>query len=160
MEQTAEAVKALILGGVNAELPALEDAQTTLPAIAEKNVVVGTVDLSRYEAPVVVSVLPDKTQPDDETIDGFSDSESLVVTFLFQKAKYPLLVKRMFRYAEAFRRAQAKDAGLSGAADDSRIGEVDYFPDTGPGGQTLTACEIELSAKTSEKVKVNPHTGI
>lgn len=160
MEEIAEALKSLILGGVNAELSDLEDEQTPLPEIGDKNIVVGTVDLSRYESPVVASVMPDKIEPDNETIDGFSDKSSFAVAFMFQKAAYPVLVRRMFRYAKAFRRALEKNPSLSGSVDGAESGGIEFFPDTGPGGQTVTACEISVFAKTSEKVSVNPHTGI
>ena len=73
MEQIADAIKKFILEDVNAELSGLASEGVTLPQIAEKNIVFGTVDLSRYEAGVIVSILPETQQPDEEFIDGFSD---------------------------------------------------------------------------------------
>lgn len=157
MEQIAEAIKKFILEDVNAELSGLTSEGVTLPQVAEKNIVFGTVDLSRYEAAVVVSILPETQQPDEEFINGFSDRSVFTVTFLFQKEKYSLLVKRMFRYAKAFRMAQAKNPELSnmlGAAElgveDSEITQIQFYPDTGAVEQQMTAFEISLATDTEE----------
>ena len=49
MEEIAEAIKTFILEDVNAALAGLESEGVSLPQIAEKNIVIGTVDSSRYE---------------------------------------------------------------------------------------------------------------
>ena len=151
-EETAEALKSLILNDVNAELPGLATDGVTLPAIAEKNIVLGTVDLSRYESPVVVSILPDKVEPIDGDLDGYRDKDKFVVTMIFQKAAYPILVKRMFRYAKALRLAMEKNPSMDGQIDDSGIDGVDFYPDTGDKNQTVTAFEAEVWANESESI--------
>ena len=108
MDEIFTTIKNFILNDVNYELIQLAEQAVPLPAVTADNILFGTVDLSRYSAPVVVAVLPDNQEPDDSFIDGFSDRSEFVVTFLFQKALYPLLVKRMCRYAKAFRKALAK----------------------------------------------------
>ena len=113
MEQIAETIKNFILNDVNTELAALEDQSITLPPVVAENIIFGTVDLSRYEKTVVVSILPEQQEPDDGYIDGFADRSEFVVTFLFQKAKYQELVSRMCRYAKAFRIAQAINPSMS-----------------------------------------------
>ena len=60
MEQIAETITNFILNDVNTELASLADQSVTLPPVEEKNIVFGTVDLSRYERPVVVSILPEQ----------------------------------------------------------------------------------------------------
>lgn len=152
-EETAEALKALILDDVNDELAGLAEQDVPLPAIAEKNIVLGTVDLSRYESPVVVSILPDKVEPIDGDLDGYRDKDKFVVTMIFQKAAYPILVKRMCRYAKALRLALEKNANMDGAADDSGIDGVDFFPDTGDKNQSVTAFEAEVWADESAPVE-------
>lgn len=151
-EETAEALKSLILNDMNAELPGLATDGVTLPAIAEKNIVLGTVDLSRYESPVVVSILPDKVEPIDGDLDGYRDKDKFVVTMIFQKAAYSILVKRMFRYAKAFRLAMEKNPSMGGKIDDSGIDGVDFYPDTGDKNQTVTAFEAEVWANESESI--------
>ena len=153
MEQIAEAIKTFILEDVNAELAGLESEGVTLPEIAEKNIVFGTVDLSRYESAVVVSILPETQQPDEEFINGFSDRSEFTVTFLFQKDKYPLLVKRMFRYAKAFRLAQAKNPDFEDRIEESEITQIQFYPDTGAVAQQMTAFEISLYTDTEEALE-------
>ena len=157
MEQIAEAIKTFILEDVNAELAGLESEGVTLPEIAERNIVFGTVDLSRYESAVIVSILPESQEPDEEYINGFSDRSEFTVTFLFQKDKYQTLVKRMFRYAKAFRIAQAKNPELSNVAgtvelgvEESEITQIRFYPDTGAVAQQMTAFEISLYTDTEE----------
>lgn len=148
MEQIAETIKNFILNDVNTELAALEDQSVTLPPVEAKNIVFGTVDLSRYERPVVVSILPEQQEPDDGYIDGFADRSEFVVTFLFQKDKYPALVSRMCRYSKAFRTAQAKNPSMSDAIEESEITQIDFFPDTGAVPQQMTAFEINMAVIT------------
>lgn len=151
-EETAEALKALVLNDVNAELAGLATSDVPLPTIAEKNIILGTVDLSRYESPVVVSILPDKVEPVDGDLNGYRDKDSFVLTMIFQKAAYAVLVKRMVRYAKALRLAMEKNANMDGAVDDSGIDGVDFFPDTGDKNQTVTAFEAEVWANESESI--------
>lgn len=150
MEQIAEAIKDFILEDVNSELPGLESEGVTLPAITEANIVFGTVNLSSYEAPVVVSILPETQEPDEEFINGFSDRSEFTVTFLFQRTSYPLLVKRMFRYAKAFRKAQAKNPDFNDSVEESEITQIKFYPDTGAVAQQMTAFEISLNTDTEE----------
>lgn len=152
MEEIAEAIKTFILEDVNAELAGLESEGVTLPQIAESNIVLGTVDLSRYESKVIVSILPETQEPDEEYINGFSDRSEFTVTFLFQKEKYPLMVKRMFRYAKAFRKAQAKNSDFDNSVEDSEITQIQFYPDTGAVPQQMTACEISLYTDTEEVI--------
>lgn len=152
MEEIAEAIKNFILEDVNAELAGLAEEGVTLPEVAEKNIVFGTVDLSRYESAVVVSILPETQEPDEEFINGFSDRSEFTVTFLFQKEKYPLLVKRMCRYAKAFRKAQAKNPEFDDSVEDSEITQIKFYPDTGAVAQQMTAFEISLSTDTEEVI--------
>lgn len=150
MEEIAEAIKTFILEDVNAELAGLESEGVSLPQIAEKNIVFGTVDLSRYESAVVVSILPETQEPDEEFINGFSDRSEFTVTFLFQKDKYPLLVKRMFRYVKAFRKAQANNPDFDDSVEESEITQIKFYPDTGAVAQQMTAFEISLNTDTEE----------
>ena len=148
MEQIANTIKNFILNDVNAELAALVSEGVTLPAVDGKNIIFGTVDLSRYEKAVVVSILPEQQEPDEGYINGFSDRSQFVVTFLFQKEKYPLLITRMCRYAQAFRIAQAKNPSMSDAIEESEITQIDFFPDTGAVPQQMTAFEINMAVIT------------
>jgi hypothetical protein len=152
MDEIFTTIKNFILNDVNYELIQLAEQDVPLPAVTADNILFGTVDLSRYSAPVVVAVLPDNQEPDDSFIDGFSDRSEFVVTFLFQKALYPLLIKRMCRYAKAFRTAQAKNPDMSDGVENSEVTLVDFFPDCGAVPQQMTACEINLAIDTEEEI--------
>lgn len=147
MDQIAEEIKDFILANVNAELPGLAETGLTLPAITKDNIVFGTVDLSRYEVPVVVSILPENQEPEPGFIDGTSQRFAFTITFLFQKATYKVLVKRMCRYAKAFWLAQAKVPDF-GSQEESEITSIQYYPDTGAVAQQMTAFELSLTTIT------------
>lgn len=151
MDQIAEEIKTFILNNVNEELAGLEEEGVTLPAVTEKNIVFGTVDLSRYEVPVVVSILPENQEPETGFIDGTSQRSEFTVTFLFQKAAYKLLVKRMCRYARAFWIAQAKEPDF-GEVEESEITNIQYYPDTGAVAQQMTAFELSLTTITETRL--------
>ena len=149
MDQIAEEIKSFILEDVNAELAGLTEAGLTLPAIDTKNIVFGTVDLSRYEVPVVVSILPETQEPEPGFIDGSSVRSEFTITFLFQKETYKTLVKRMCRYAKAFWLAQEKNPDF-GETEETEITNIQYYPDTGAVPQQMTAFELSLSVITEE----------
>ena len=151
MDQIAEEIKDFILANVNAELPRLAETGLTLPAITKDNIVFGTVDLSRYEVPVVVSILPETQEPEPGFIDGTSQKSEFTITFLFQKATYKVLVKRMCRYAKAFWLAQSQEPDF-GDIEESEITEIQYYPDTGAVAQQMTAFELTLDVITEEKL--------
>ena len=150
MEQIAETLKTFILEDVNNELPGLESEGVTLPAITSKNIVFGTVDLSRYESPVVVSILPETQSQEEGFIDGTAWRSDFTITFLFQKAAYPLLVKRMCRYSKAFKTALAKNPDFDGNVEESELEQIQFYPDTGAVEHQMTASEITLNVITEE----------
>lgn len=150
MEQIAETLKTFLLEDVNAELPGLESEGVTLPAITAKNIVFGTVDLSRYESPVVVSILPETQNQEEGFIDGTAWRSDFTITFLFQKAVYPLLVKRMCRYSSAFKTALAKNPDFDGNVEESELEQIQFYPDTGAVEHQMTASEITLNVITEE----------
>lgn len=149
MEDVIEAVKDFILTTVNEKLEELADEEVSLPAIESRNVQSGVVDMSRYESPVVVSILPDEQEPEEGYIDDYTDNSRLVVTFLLQKARYSLLMTRMFRYAKAFRLALHESPSLNNTVNDVDLQLTKFFPDAGPTPQQMTAVELTLQI-TSE----------
>lgn len=152
MENLAQTIKNFILTDVNAELSALASNDVSLPAIAAKNIIIGTVDLSRYEAPVVVSILPETQSQEEGFIDGTAWRSDFTVTFLFQKAAYNVLMSRMCRYSAAFKTALAKNPDLDGTAEESELEQVQFFCDTGTVPQQMTASEITLNLITEEEL--------
>ncbi len=151
MDQIANDIKNFILNNVNAELAGLAEQGLTLPAVTSGNIVFGTVDLSRYEVPVVVSILPETQEPEPGFIDGTTQRSVFTVTFLFQKEVYSTLIKRMSRYAKAFWLAQAKVPDF-GSQEESEITNIQYYPDTGAVAQQMTAFELSLATITETRL--------
>lgn len=151
MDQIANDIKNFILNNVNAELAGLAEQGLTLPAVTSGNIVFGTVDLSRYEVPVVVSILPETQEPEPGFIDGTTQRSVFTVTFLFQKEVYSTLIKRMCRYAKAFWFAQAKVPDF-GSQEESEITSIQYYPDTGAVAQQMTAFELSLTTITETRL--------
>lgn len=152
MESIAETIKDFILEDVNNELAALSTQDVPLPAITEKNIVFGTVDLSRYESPVVVSILPETQSQEEGFIDGAAWRSDFTITFLFQKAAYSLLIKRMCRYSNAFKTALAKNPDFDGEAEETELEQIQFYPDTGAVPQQMTASEITINVITEEEL--------
>lgn len=151
MDQIANDIKNFILNNVNAELAGLAEQGLTLPAVTSGNIVFGTVDLSRYEVPVVVSILPETQEPEPGFIDGTTQRSVFTVTFLFQKEVYSTLIKRMCRYAKAFWLAQVKVPDF-GSQEESEITSIQYYPDTGAVAQQMTAFELSLTTITETRL--------
>lgn len=151
MDQIANDIKNFILNNVNAELAGLAEQGLSLPAVTSGNIVFGTVDLSRYEVPVVVSILPETQEPEPGFIDGTTQRSVFTVTFLFQKEVYSTLIKRMCRYAKAFWLAQAKVPDF-GSQEESEITSIQYYPDTGAVAQQMTAFELSLTTITETRL--------
>lgn len=152
MENLAQTIKNFILTDVNAELAGLATKDCTLPTITEKNIVIGTVDLSRYESPVVVSILPETQSQEEGFIDGTAWRSDFTITFLFQKAAYSVLMSRMCRYSKAFKTAIAKNPDFDGNAEESELEQIEFFCDTGAVAQQMTASEITINIITEEEL--------
>ena len=56
----------------------------------------------------------------------------------------------MFRYAKAFRKAQAKNPDFDDSVEESEITQIKFYPDTGAVAQQMTAFEISLNTDTEE----------
>ena len=151
MDKIADSIKNFIINKVNAELSGLTETGLTLPTISSADVVFGVVDLSRYEKPIIVSILPETQNETGDDIDGVNMDSTFIITFLFQKIQYDKAMKRMCRYAKAFWLAQAKNPDFTGV-EDSTITNIQYFPDAGVTPQQMTAVEITLDTNTFQKL--------
>ena len=151
MDKIADSIKNFIINKVNAELSGLTETGLTLPTISSADVVFGVVDLSRYEKPIIVSILPETQNETGDYIDGVNMDSTFIITFLFQKIQYDKAMKRMCRYAKAFWLAQSKEPDF-GDIEESEITEIQYYPDTGAVAQQMTAFELTLDVITEEKL--------
>lgn len=152
MEQIAEALKDFIIEKLPEYLEEMESEGITLPALSENDVVIGVIDVSRYENDVICSILPETQNDEEGHIADYSISNGFTVSFLCQNADYDVLVRRMCRYAAALRKALLNDYTINGNADDVEIGERKFYPDCGTVENQMTGVEIEITINTSEDI--------
>lgn len=151
MEQIINILKSFIKDIFPEYTAQYESRDCTLPDFTEKNIVVGSVDLSRYELPVVCAILPENQIPEENSVSEWNDTTKLTVAFVCQKAVYDLLIKRMCRYASAFKRAVINDYTLGNMVENTSIDKVSFFYDAGAVEEQVTVCEIELTIITAEE---------
>ena len=150
MELVAEKLKNFILQDVNKVLNGLSTQKVPLPALTEKTVVVGVVDLSRFQTKSVCSILPEEQDIDDGYINGIGVQSRFTVTLLFQKSDYETEVKQMFRFTAAFRDAWKENPCFNDTIRESTIENIKYYPDAGNVPFQMTAVEITFVISTDE----------
>lgn len=103
MEKQIENLKAYLLNSLPQYLRKHETKEITLPDLEEKNIVIGTVDIQKYDAPVVCSILPESEVENEISLEETSEALTVTISMIFRKEKYDILVKRMLKYCEAMR---------------------------------------------------------
>ena len=152
MKEVCDAIKNFILTKLGPVLEELETEENPFPVPAEKDVIFGTVDLTRNEAKVLAAIVPDREREDSGDLGEGVIESNAVVCFAFRGLPYGKLMERMDGYAEAFRMALRTDGSLCGRVLDASAGETSYFPDAGPTHGTVTVAEIEVTVRTNERL--------
>lgn len=118
-----------------------------IPAVTNKDIVLGTVDLSRYENKVLVSILPETSEDSDkyDFNDGAAIQQEITVSFLLRGVTYDSLIERMSKYSEIFTNAVRKDCTLDGLVEGSGLGATKFFCDAGAVEKQMTASETSLT---------------
>lgn len=151
MEQIYNALKNEIVKTLPEFLAEISDDKTPLPAIQEKNVVFGVVDVTRLSGKVTVAIIPNTQAEEEFDLDDYNQSSKFLVTFIITGDKYDVLVRQMCRYAAAFRKMILLDGSLDGEVFDTQIGERTFDVDAGTVSGTLTAVEIEITVFTTDE---------
>lgn len=147
MEHVMDAIKAYIKNHPEAfTAEATQDCPVVAPR--EKDILLGTVDLSRYENNIIVSIIGDTDDDEPISISDVDTDHSLTVTFLCRGYQSEILARQICRYAEAFRKLILADSTLDGEVDDSSTGQRRYYPDCGTVEDQMAAVEIDLSVST------------
>ena len=155
MEAVYEALSDFIAGVMPRYLRKMETEDTSCPPVQKKDVEFGAVDVSRMQQKCIVSVMPDEESDGDGDLASWEKECSVTVTFIFSGAAYAVLVRRMVRYAAAFRRAVLGDPTLSGKVFDTEVGKRTFHPDRGTADKQMTASEVKLVIKTDEDIPVD-----
>ena len=154
MEEIFSNIKQFILNTVNGYITALADETTPMNAILEKNIVFGSVDLSRYDSKIICSVLPESQEENEEEIGSYKITSDFTVSFLCRGYQQDVLVRQMCRYGAAFRRAVLDDVSLGQTVEQSEIGRRDFFTDAGTVEKQMTAVEIGLTVETEDEIEL------
>ena len=152
MEHIFDALKDMILSELPARLEALEDESTPLRPPAEKDVIFGTVDLSKIRSPLIVAIVPESQSDEESETGAYSTSTNLSVSFICSTvAKTETRIRQICRYGAAFRRMVLDDPSLGGRVLDTGIGERQFFPDVGTAPGQTSIIEISLTVLTDEE---------
>lgn len=125
----------------------LDYSQIELPAPKEKNIVLGTVDLSRYESDLIISIIPETEEESEQY--NFNDGQGiqleLTVTILCRGQSQEKLVETMSAYTDYILDEIRKDCTLGNIGEGSAIGTRKFYLDAGTVENQLTASETTLT---------------
>lgn len=151
IERITGGVEDFLIENVNELLPEYEDDDVKMPALNEKNILHGAVDVSRCISDVVVSITVDEqTEVDDGAITEHTFDTSLNVVFICSHASYDILVSRASRYASALKRAMLESPTFGGRFVGSGFGSLEIDYDAGAVGGQMTAAAFSLTVRTDE----------
>lgn len=125
----------------------LDYSQINLPAPKEKNIVLGTVDLSRYESNLIISIIPENEEESDQY--NFNDGQGIqlemTVTILCRGQSQEKLVETMSAYTDFILDEIRKDCTLGNIGEGSAIGIRKFYLDAGTVENQMTASETTLT---------------
>lgn len=118
-----------------------------LKALKEKDIVIGVIDLSRYDNEVLISLYPETSSDTDEYDfqDGQGLQQEVLVTVLIRKGKYETLIEKMCKIESLFCHQIREDVTLDGNFNGCGLGERKFYLDAGAIENQMTAVEIPLT---------------
>ena len=128
-------------------LLSLDYSKIGLPAPAEKNIILGTVDLSRYESDLIISIIPETEEESEQY--NFNDGQGIqlemTVTILCRGQSQEKLVETMSAYTDYILDEIRQDCTLGNIGEGSAIGTRKFYLDAGTVENQLTASETTLT---------------
>jgi len=116
---------------------------------AERDIVCGIIDLSRYESNLLISLLPDDedhaSDSENDFIDGQGYKLGATITVLCRGADQETLLERISDYCDLICTSIDKDCSLDDNFTGSSIGTRKYYIDAGAVENQMTAVEIPLT---------------
>lgn len=120
-----------------------------LPAPAERDIICGVIDLSRYESNILISLLPDEedhaTDSENDFIDGQGYKLGATVTVICRGAEQEKLLERISDYCELICTSLDNDCSMGDRFTGTGIGTRKYYLDAGAVENQMTAVEIPLT---------------
>ena len=144
MEQLLDALKAYILANLPPYLAALTTADVPLVDLAEKNVVTGDCDITKYSGANILFINPDTIHFEDLTISDYDQKITVDFLMVCRAGPTPVLYRKVLRYVAALKKMFVTDLELGGLGTVS-LDTQNYFDgmegDAGIKGCVLS-CEI------------------
>lgn len=134
-----------LLNGIKSWLLAIN--WGSLAAPKQKDVVIGVVDLSRYESNLLISLLPEEESEADDGkfIDGDYVEQSVTLTVLLRGKSNEKLCEGICKYSDLICQKIRDDCELSGIVVGSGLGDRKFYLDAGTVEKQMTAVEIPLT---------------
>lgn len=123
-------------------------------AVAENDVILHPVDLTRYENDLLCVILPEVQQDDMEnSTNGYIRVLSqITISFITRGYDSETLIKQVCRYAEGLRRMFLDDCTLGDSVMDFQFGNRTFYPDAGTVENQASAIEIELTLLIEDQI--------
>ncbi|MBQ1627994.1 MAG: hypothetical protein II098_02405 [Treponema sp.] len=118
----------------------------------ESDVLIGSIDLSRYEKNNLCVIIPEKTEITETYIDGSFKAETrFTISMMFRGKKHSECVRTMEETAVNMQRLLISDFSLGSSVSDIIPGEIKYFYDCGTVEHQASGLDIELTIR--EEIK-------
>jgi hypothetical protein len=119
----------------------------------DKNVIIGSIDLSRYESKNLCVIIPEETSITDLELGGEIETQtSFTLSFLFRGEKHTELIERMETFANDFQVKVAGNYSFNKNVTDVSVGKIKYFYDCGTVEKQATGLDIEMTITETKEI--------
>lgn len=122
-----------------------------LDGFSENNVIIGSVDLSRFSQKNLCVIVPETMEVVEQYIDGsFEAKTSFTLSFLFRGEKYTALVEKMETKADEIQKLIMNSLSLESAIISAELEKIEFYYDCGTLENQATGLDIKMTI-TEEK---------
>lgn len=122
-----------------------------LDGFSENNVIIGSVDLSRFPQKNLCVIVPETMEVVEQYIDGsFEAKTSFTLSFLFRGEKYAALVEKMETRADEIQKLIMNSLSLENAIISAELEKIEFYYDCGTVENQATGLDIKMTI-TEEK---------
>ena len=117
-----------------------------LDGFTESNVIIGSVDLSRFPQKNLCVIVPETMEVTEQYIDGsFEAKTSFTLSFLFRGEKYPALVEKMEAKADEIQKLIMNSLSLENAVASAELEKIEFYYDCGTGESQATGLDVKMT---------------
>lgn len=122
-----------------------------LDGFTESDVIIGSVDLSRFPQKNLCVIVPETMEVTEQYIDGsFEAKTSFTLSFLFRGEKYPALVEKMEAKADEIQKLIMNSLSLENAVTSAELEKIEFYYDCGTAEKQATGLDVKMTI-TEEK---------